>query len=92
MPRLENWSIGTAYVNPYQAPETIEKHINGTIYDDEEGRFPDGSEISTSTVQELNLNEGYAQTRNTRYTLGEPDKSYIEWLKEQGKSLEDYIG
>lgn len=30
-------------------------------------------------------------TRNTKYILGEPDKEYIKWLEEQGKTLEDYI-
>lgn len=91
MPRLENWSVGTGYARRYRAPEIQSMYISGVIYDDEKGRFEDGKEISTSMIHELNLNEGYAQTRNTKYTLGEPDKEYIEWLKEQGLSLEDYI-
>lgn len=89
MPRLENWSIGVD--NPYQAPELQKKRLHGDIYDDEKGRFPDGSSVSTSLIQELNLKESYAMTRNTTYILGEPDKEYIKWLEEQGKTLEDYI-
>ena len=89
MPRLENWSIGID--NPYQAPELQKKRLFGDIYDDEKGRFLDGSPVSTSPIQELNLKEGYAMTRNTKYILGEPSKDYVEWLKSQSKSLEDYI-
>lgn len=92
MSRLENWSIGVDDSNPFLAPELRSRRLYGDIYNDENGRFPDGAEISTSTIQKLNLKESYAMTRNTKYTLGEPDRSYIEWLEKNGKSLEDYIG
>ena len=88
MPRLENWSIGVD--NPYQAPELQKKRLHGDIYDDEKGRFPDGSSVSTSSIQELNLKENYAMTRNTKYILGKPDQDYIRYLASQGKKLEDY--
>lgn len=58
MARLENWVL-------------LGNHIYADIYDDEKGRFRDGNPIRTSTIQELNREEGYAQTRNTRYELGE---------------------
>lgn len=89
MPRLENWSIGAD--NPFQAPECQSKRLHGQIYNDENGRFPDGAEISTSTIQELNLKENYVMTRNTKYILGEPDQDYVKFLDSIGKKLEDYI-
>ena len=89
MPRLENWSIGVD--NPFQAPELQKKRLFGDIYDDEKGRFTDGAEVSTSSIQELNPKENYAMTRNTKYILGKPDKGYIEWLEQNGKDLGDYV-
>lgn len=91
MPRLENWSIVSDNSNPFLAPELRNLRLQGQIYDDEKGRFPDGAEVSTSTIQELNLKENYAMTRNTKYILGEPDQDYIRYLASQGKKLEDYI-
>ena len=91
MPRLEKWSIGTAWINPYQAPECQKIHLNGTVYDDQKGRFSDGTLISTSSIQELNIKENYAMTRNTKYILGEPDDEYVKWLESQGKTLEGYV-
>jgi hypothetical protein len=57
LPILENWQL-------------INNHLYGEIHNDEKGRFPDGTPIRTSTLQEINEAEGYAQTLNTRYTLG----------------------
>ena len=91
MPRIEEWSIGSNYINPYQAPEALKKYLYGRIYDDELGRFKDGTNIGTSSIQELNLEEGYAMTRNTRDELGNPSDEYLKWLEVQGKSLEEYI-
>lgn len=91
MPRLEEWSIGVDDSNPFLAPELRSIRLFGEIYDDEKGRFPDGSSISTSSIQELNIKENYAMTRNTKYILGKPNDSYIKWLESQGKTLECYI-
>jgi hypothetical protein len=61
MPRLENWTI-------------IRVHngivLHGEIHDDEKGRFKDGKNIRTSLVVGLNEEENYAQTKNTKYILG----------------------
>ena len=91
MPRIEEWSIGSNFISLYQAPEAQNKYLHGRIYDDELDRFEDGSPIRTSSIQEFNLEESYAMTRNTMYMLGKPSVEYLEWLEEQGKKLEDYI-
>ncbi len=59
MARLENWILCEG-INV----------IIGDIYDDEQQRFEDGKAIRTSGIVELNLEENYAQTRNTKYILG----------------------
>lgn len=89
MPRLEEWSVIVYPNNPYQAPELWAKRLSGRIYEDE--RFKDGEIIITTKVLELNLKESYAQTKNTRYELGKPSEEYLEWLKENGKTLEEYF-
>ena len=91
MPRLEEWSIGIGMDNPYQAPELQKIRLFGEIFNDEKGRFPDGSSISTSSIKDLNIKEGYGVTRNTKYILGKPSDSYVKWLEDNGKKLEDYI-
>lgn len=63
--RLENWVV-------------IDGVLLGDIYDDSEGRFPDGSPVRTSCIlpmsmQEHTAAEGYnIATRNTVYLLGKP--------------------
>jgi hypothetical protein len=65
MPRLENWYLFAG------------DKLVGNVYDDEQKRFEDGEQIRTSTVTEMG--EGFAQTRNTRYTLGQP----YDWTKDE---------
>lgn len=66
--RLENWRV---YGNV----------IYGEIYDDELGRFEDGSPVSTSHLLPMSMQvsspkEGVEVfTRNTTYLLGKPYKS-----------------
>jgi hypothetical protein len=43
--------------------------LRGFIYNDPPKRFPDGTLITTSTVQWINEEAGLAQTRNTLYLL-----------------------
>lgn len=87
MPRLENWSV-ISTGNEFQAPELRAKQLYGVIYDDEKGRFKDGTKIRTSTLVELSIENNYAKTLNTQYALGEPSKDYLEWLKKSNISLD----
>lgn len=90
MPRLENWSIGCAELDPYRAPESQKKVLYGQIYDDEKERWNDGTNIRTSTIVELDIKNNSAKTLNTKYILGEPSKDYLEWLEENNMTLEQF--
>lgn len=90
MPRIENWSIGSAHFNPYQAPELQKKYLYGEIYDDEKSRFEDGTYISTSRIIHLDLENNVAETRNTTYILGKPSEDYLKWLKDNNITLEQF--
>ena len=63
--RLENWYV-------------LGNVIVGDIYEDEKGRFPDGLNVHTSTVQ--NMRDDFKQgdvinTRNSTYELGKAYKT-----------------
>lgn len=65
--------------------------LEGEIYDDEKKRFEDGRYVRTSPLQELNIKNNYAQTKNTKYILGEPSKEYLEWLEDNNMTLEQFM-
>lgn len=89
MPRLESWSI-VEDLNPFQAPELQTSRLKGIIYDDELKRFSDGRSVTTSRIVELDLKNKIAQTKNTKYKLGEPNPNYLKWLEENNMTLEQY--
>ena len=76
--RLENWS--TRGLNNYQPPERQTIRIQGAVYD--HPTRPDGQHITTSSV--VNVEDGKVTTRNSVYTLGEPDPKFVEWCRENG--------
>lgn len=88
-PRLENWGVqipaGLA-VDGYMAPEQLNEYmvLSGEIYDDD--RFDDGTRVSTSIIEELDVVKGFARTRNTTYILGTIHSEYQAHLD---KSEED---
>jgi len=88
MPKLESWSV-VGGLDPYQPPECQVKYLEGKIFDDELGRFPDGSEVTTSRIVKLDLSNMTAQTRNTEYILGKMSDGYTEWLKFNKIELSD---
>lgn len=90
MPILKNWSIIRDNDNPFLAPELRKVRLYGNIYNDEKGRFNDGTPISTSSIQKLDIENNVAQTRNTTYQLGKISVDYMNWLNENGFKLEDY--
>ena len=59
---LKNWSIHRMYDGSYV--------LMGEIYNDAKERFKDGTHVRTSPLREINFACGYADTMNTRYTLG----------------------
>ena len=66
MPRLENW-----YIQTFSDGEFC---LWGNTYNDHRaklsGEFQDGHLIRTSIVKELDPDEKFAITMNTRYELG----------------------
>jgi len=62
MPRLKNWKVHDGYSSVH-----LEKvsYLTGQVFNDT--RFPDGTEIRTSIV--LEIDDGIAQTENTIYIL-----------------------
>jgi hypothetical protein len=89
MPKLEDWSIVRDDSNPFLAPELRGLRLQGRVYGRDD--FEDGSVVTTSSVQSLDLKNNIAKTRNTEYILGKPSKDYVRWLNDNGKKLEDYI-
>ena len=85
MPRLERWSLFTES-DVYTAPECLVYQVQGFVYGNP--KFEDGKFVHTSRIVELNIEEGYAQTLNIRYELGEVNPNYTAWLEENGKSLQ----
>jgi hypothetical protein len=78
MPRLENWSIILDDGNPYLAPECRKNRLHGNIYED--SRFLDGTPVTTSSLQNIDIENKVAQTRNTQYTLGQMSLDYQKYL------------
>jgi hypothetical protein len=93
MPRLENWCIVLDNnITPYTPPECIKRRLAGNIHNDEKGRFVDGEYVTTSSLQDIDLNKKIARTKNTTYELGRMSASYQEWLDENGYKVEDFVG
>lgn len=92
MPRLENWCIVVdPNFTPYTAPELMKLRMSGNIHDDEKKRFTDGDYITTSSLQEIDLINKIARTKNTIYELGIMSISYQEWLDKNGYKVEDFV-
>jgi len=81
MIRLENWSVCMYKDSIYDSPETQVKYLQGDVYG--HPRFPDGKNISSSTLILLDIENNCAKTRNTEYTLGKIDPEYQKFLDEQ---------
>lgn len=88
--KLENWSL-TVRTKPFEAPELGTPIIQGNIYNDELQRFEDGVFVKTSRLEELNIKDKYAKTKNSTYILGEVDKNFQNYMKENNYTLNDYL-
>ena len=77
--RLENWSV-TGSADLYTPPERQSRRLQGEVYDNP--KFEDGERIYTSLIMVVDGN--VISTRNSVYTLGEPDPKYVEWCQENG--------
>ena len=69
--RLENW----------HRQQIDEEYfiIWGNLYEDSHGRWPEGTNIHTSAIEERDVKEGdIVQTRNSIYKLGKPLRGIYE--------------
>jgi hypothetical protein len=87
--KLENWSIVFIKPHDYAAPELIYSCLKGNVYN--HPKFEGGKYIKTSKLRKLNSKERTAETFNTEYSLGEPDKKWVDWLDANGYNIEEYI-
>ena len=60
--RLENWEIRC------QGGSIPKAYATGIVYDNP--KFPDGTEIVTSQIVEMEIEQGYIKTLNSKYILG----------------------
>jgi hypothetical protein len=81
--RIENWSVvGSVVYYGYRSLEPgarltgdVIGHTNlrnGTIY--------------TSAILDIDLANGFVETHNSLYRLGEVSEDYARWLREQAKA------
>lgn len=83
--RIEDWCIGTLG-GGLAAPELLPASLFGKVYG--HPRFPDGHEITTSSLVSLDVKAGTAETfSGSKYTLGKPNEQYAQWCEAQGKNL-----
>ncbi len=68
---IENYDA-VLCVDDLNATPLLKQVAYGTIFEDSKGRFPDGSKIRTSEIQELVLDDNgvmFIQTLNTVYKV-----------------------
>ena len=82
MPHLENWSVISKPCSAYQAPELSIKRLCGIVSD--HPKQPDGVSVITSRIQTIDYEAKTARTKNTDYTLGEPDAEWLKWCDANG--------
>ena len=88
MARLENWFVTKKYPSEYAAPEQGYIVLCGIVYEHPE--IKDGSPITTTRLEMLYPDGCIAKTKNTSYTLGQPDDDWVEYLHQNGHKVSDY--
>ncbi len=85
--RLDHWSAGLAFEDPYRAPETIPIVLRGHCVErpDPSGK---GHRLQSSPIV---ASEGRVVTTHSgsRYFLGDPDPSYVAYLRGLGRSIDE---
>lgn len=85
--KMEGWSIVGAAASPYSAPEQASTmHLFGRAYG--HPRHKDGTPIKTTAIVEA-VGRQVRTVSGSVYELGAPDSLYVEWLAEQGKSIDE---
>lgn len=89
-PVLQNWYITEPYnkvLDAYTPPELRDKAISGEVYN--HPNFEDGTRVLTSTV--IRIKGMMAETLNSKYVLGVPEKEYLEWCRENDYDVGAWI-
>lgn len=81
---IENWSMFMDG-SPLLAPELRKMYLQGNIHNHE--NFKDGTFVRTSSIQDIDLENGKVTTRNTIYQLGKIDEEYLEFC--EGNNVKD---
>lgn len=89
MGKIENWSIKLIMENEYQAPELGRSAIVGNVYND--ARAVDGTGITTSRINKIDLKESIAETNNSLYELGVIDSGFESYMKDNGYTINQYV-
>lgn len=62
--------------------------MSGKVYG--HPRFPDGKQVTTSTITDYDWDMRWVQTTNTKYALiGPPNQEWVDWCKENGYNYVD---
>ena len=86
--KIEKWSVLSYGVDPYKAPEQAATVLAGFVSG--HPKLSDGTQICTSPLQMISYRNKIALTTNTMYELGEPDPAFLEFLAQNGLSVEQY--
>ena len=84
---IDNWKLVKYPVNGYSAPETLSTVLVGDIKDHP---IKGAGTIRTSRVIWFSSILNIAETNNTIYNLGEPDKDWLTWLSINDIKLDQY--
>ena len=79
--KIEEWSV-VILMNTYSAPELATRKLLGKIYNHPD--FINETIVSSSSLKEIDIKNGFAITQNRKYLLGTPDSKWLKWLDEQG--------
>ena len=85
--RIEDWSIVSSDLSPYQAPEVAIKRIQGSVFGSKS--FDDGAKITTSPL--ISLECGLAVTKSgSNYILGSVNSDYLNAYPEALELANNY--
>jgi hypothetical protein len=74
---LKNWAVVSSGDN-YAAPETVTKYLTGNVFG--HPNFEDGTQVDTSRLVELDVENGVAKTISRIYRLGNMKDEYATYL------------
>lgn len=86
MARIEEWAVGYSSKLAYAAPECRPATLTGLVFN--HPRLPDGMRTRTTRIVSAS-GRCVLTASGTTYLLGKPSPEYIEYLRAQGKTLDE---